>query len=272
MRSRIAGWLACIVVLLIASGCASQKTLQGEANLRQAARYNVQLGANYLRENDLQKANDKLEKALEQDPELADAHHVYAILQERLGQNGKAEEHYRKAIELADSGKASDAHNNYGSFLCKLGRIDDAEEQYRKAVENPLYSRPEVTLTNAGSCALRKPDEAAAERFFREALERNPEYRPALYEMAKLSYDRGRYLQTRAYIQRYEAVLTKMASRNPQIPTTTPEILWLCIQAERAMGNGIAAQTCAERLIATFPESREATQLMESERYGRGGN
>lgn len=258
-------WAVLLAVLLVA-GCAGPQAREHEQRLRQAAQYNVQLGVNYLRSNELKLANDKLEKALKQAPDLAEAHNAYAILQERLGQHDKAEKHYRKAVELDP--EDSEAHTNFGAFLCQQGRYEEAEEEFRRALDNPLNPRPEAALTKAGSCALRVPDQDKAERYFRQALQRNPEFLPALYEMARLSYEQQRYLQTRAFLQRYEAALEKAAKRNPQIPTTTPQVLWLCIQTERTMGNGMAAAACAERLKREFPDSREAKLLEESKRDG----
>lgn len=256
-----------LAMLAVVAGCASPEMRKQEEQLKQAARYNVQLGVTYLRNNELQLANAKLEKALEQDPDLADAHNAYAILQERLGQSDKAEKHYRKALDLAPTD--SETRNNYASFLCRLDRLEEADVQFNKALENPLYRRPESALTNAGVCALKVPNQDEAERYFRRALEHNPEFVPALYEMAQLSFNDKNYLQTRAYIQRYEAALEKLAQTNPQIPKTSPQILWLCVRAEDAMGNPAASRACAQRLKDLFPDSREAADLMEWERRAR---
>lgn len=267
--SRAGSWMSALAVLLLATGCAGTQTREQEQRLQQAAKYNVQLGVSYMRSGELKLANDKLEKALRQAPDMAEAHNAYAILQERLGQYDKAEKHYRRAVALDP--EDSEAHTNFGAFLCQRGRYEEAEEEFRRALDNPLNPRPEAALTQAGSCALRIPDRDKAERYFRRALERNPEFLPALLEMAKLSYAQRRHLQTRAFLQRYEAVLEKAARRNPQLPTTTPQVLWLCIQTERGLGNGPAAEACAQRLRREFPDSREAKLLKESEVDGVRG-
>jgi type IV pilus assembly protein PilF len=254
-------------LVLVLGACASAERTDDAAQLR-AAQYNVQLGIGYLQKNNLQLADEKLSKALEQDPMLAAAHNAYAILQERLGRLELADRYYRQAIELGP--EDSEARTNYGAFLCNAGRLDEAEAQFVAAVENPLYRRPEAAYTSAGSCALKIPDAEKAERYFRLALSRNAEYLPALFEMARLSFREGRHLQASAFVQRYDQALSRLAETNPQAARGNPEMLWICVQAESALGNSGAASTCAKRLKEDFPLSTQTSQLLEWERYGRG--
>lgn len=251
----------------VAVGCAtSPEVRQQEKREKQAAQYNVQLGITYMRENNLEQADEKLAKALTQDPDLPAAHNAYAVLQERLGEVDLAERHYQRAIEL--NPKDSEARTNYGALLCRLGRREEAETQFEAAWSNPLYSRPEAVFTTAGVCAIGNGDQAKGEVFLRRALERNSAYLPALYEMANLTFRKELYLQTRAYVQRYNDALTEAARRNPQLPKGNAQIWWLCVQSERALGNYPAAQTCALKLKNQFPESRQAARLLELERRG----
>ena len=262
--------------LALLAGCVNPKVEKQEEQIKQAARYNVQMGVNYMRNNELQLANTKLQKALEQNPDLPDAHNAYAVLQERLGQFDEAEKHYRKAIDLAPDD--SEARNNYAAFLCRLDRYDEADKEFNLALKNPLYQRPEIALTNAGLCALRVPNQDKAEQYFRRALADNGEFIPALYQMALLSFDNKNYLQTRAYIQRYEAAMEKLAAAaqmsskdDPQAvsPKVSPQILWICVRAEAELGNVAASSGCSKRLKEQFPDSRETAELLEYERRAR---
>jgi len=255
------------VLLLAIGGCASTGGYGEDARLKEAARYNTQLGINYLQKGDLQQADDKLGKAVEQDPRSAEAHNAYAILQERLGNVDLARSHYRRATRLDPD--YSEAHNNYGRFLCNQGELSAAEREFMAAVKNPLYRSPEVAYTNAGICALQKPDLDRAEDHLRKALSKNPEYLPALFEMAQLTYDKQHYLQTRAYVQRYDAARAELVDGATDARRYHPRILWLCVQAEQQLGNRSAASSCALRLKNFFPQSRETAELLEMERHGR---
>lgn len=243
-----------ILVILLVIGCAGQEYRhQEETRSTQAAEINVQLGVNYMGKGDLELASIKLERALQQDPNLASAHWTYALLQMRLKQDALAEKHFRKAIALDP--EDSMAHTNYGVFLCKHKRLQAADEQFLKALDNPLYKFPETAYTAAGQCIQRVPNEEKAEAYFRAALEENPHYPAALYQMAKLGVQQERWLQARAYLQRYSAVATQNA-----------KTLWLGVQTERALGNLDAAASYALQLKNLYPQSEETALLLESER------
>ncbi|MFA7096224.1 MAG: type IV pilus biogenesis/stability protein PilW [Gammaproteobacteria bacterium] len=241
------------ILALGTAGCAAVPEQPGTRSLQAAAEANLQLGVGYLQQGNYELALEKLEKSLEQNPSSASAHNVIAVLYERLNQLDLAERHYRRALSLDP--KDSGAHNNYGRFLCMRNRLAEAEKHFLTALENPLYQTPEIAHTNAGICALRVPDPAKAEQHFRSALKVNPLYREALIEMAKLSFEQERYLQARAYLQRYQEVAPKSA-----------ESLWLGVRIERALGNRDAAASYALLLKSNFPDSEEMQQLLESER------
>ncbi|MGI9303117.1 MAG: type IV pilus biogenesis/stability protein PilW [Gammaproteobacteria bacterium] len=242
------------LLLIILTGCATQSSDSVGRNPR-AARINVDLGVNYLNQNELPLAQAKLARALKQDPDLAIAHWSYGLLKTRLGEYAVAERHFLKAISLDP--KDSRAHNNYGAFLCDRGRLDDAEREFLKAVKNPLYTTAETAYTNAGMCAFKAEDMNRAENHFRRALRANSTYAPALYQMAKLTFSGGRYLQTRAYLQRYS-----------EVARPGPQSLWLSIQTEARMGNRSQVKDMARQLKTQFPRSRETALLLQSEQNG----
>lgn len=246
---------ALLIAAVLVTACASSAQREDVRSDEKAARINVQLGARYLDQGNLELASIKLERALKQDPRLATAHWTYALLQIRLGRPKMAERHFRKAIELDP--EDSLAHNAYGAFLCDAGRLSEAQGQFEQALANPLYDRPETALTNAGVCALKESNAKKAEDYFRQALDKNPRFAPALYEMARLTYEQHNYAQTRDYLGRYE----KAAGHNAHT-------LWLAVQTETELGNRSAAGSYALQLKHKYPDSREAAQLSEMERNG----
>lgn len=247
-------WLLVGALLLsvLLSGCAN---LSREATTRDqsASEIYVNLGQAYLQRDNLREAKSSLERSIELNPRNARAHITYAILQERLGQVRLADESYRTALQLApDEGEMSNA---YGVFLCRNQRFGDADRAFEQAYRNPLYESPERALTNAGLCALEADEHERAENLFRRALERNPRYIPALYEMAEYALEHGDYMTARAYWQR----LTELTAH-------TAETLWLCYQIEQAIGNDTAATHCAMRLKNNFPTAPQTLRLQEIER------
>ncbi|MBK1690557.1 type IV pilus biogenesis/stability protein PilW [Ectothiorhodospira mobilis] len=241
--------------LLLLAGCAGTAELQERRG--QAARVNVELGQHYLRRGELRHAKENLDRALEQDPDSPQVQAAQAMLQERLGRIDRADRHYRRALDLAASEDAGMLWNNYGTFLCRQGRLEDAGEAFARAAGDPLYPTPAMAWTNAGVCALKVPDEDEAERLFRRALEEDPRHVPALLEMLRLSAEAGRPLQVRAYFQRLRAQIRP-----------TAEMLWMCHQAEQALGNRDEAGRCALRLKNDFPDSEETARLRKLENRG----
>jgi type IV pilus assembly protein PilF len=149
------------------------------------------------------------------------------------------------------------AHNNYGTFLCNAGRLSEAQVQFQQAVENPLYDQPETALTNAGVCALKAPNAEQAEEYFRAALDKNPKFAPALFEMARLSFEQEDYAKARAFLERYR----KSAGHDART-------LLLAVRTEDQLGDRHAARGYALQLKSEYPDSRQAAQLLERERRG----
>ena len=240
-----------VAVLLAVSlaGCASQAERQADAaKLERRVDIHTRLGATYLYRNQLDIAQQELERALELNPDDSQANNVMGLLQIRLRNDDKAERHFRRAIsEQPDN---AEARNNYAVFLCERSRLDEADKQFRAALANPLYKTPEQAALNAGLCQLRKPDKAAAAQFFRTALDKDPRLSPALVQMARLSFESGQMLSARGFMQRYF-----------EVGTDTPETLLLAFRIERALGAKDAQASYAVRLRGKFPDSAEAKQL-----------
>jgi type IV pilus assembly protein PilF len=234
---------------LLIGGCASQAEREAqEAKHSKRVDIHTQLGATYLSRNQLDIAQQELERALELNSDDSQANHIMGLLQIRLKKDDKAEQYFRRAIsEQPDN---SDARNSYGVFLCERARLDEADEQFRAAIHNPLYKSPEQASLNAGICQLKKPDKNAAAGYFRTALRHNPRQPQALLHMARYSFETGEMLSARGFMQRYF-----------EVATDTPEVLLLAFRIERVLGAKDAQATYALRLRGKFPESAEAKLL-----------
>ena len=212
------------------------------------ANINLQLGARYLEMNMLSVAKKKLEIAVELDPENAAIYNTLGVLYERLQQHEVAREYYKKAMNL-DSNNAS-IKNNYGRYLCETGNYQTAMELLNSSLAMPLNNRKWLAYTNIGICELKQGRQQLAEDNFRQALQRNRRFSPALFEMQKISYRKGKYMSARAFLERYLAVARH-----------TSETLWVAVQTERALGNQELAEEYRETLFSLFPTSKEAQQL-----------
>lgn len=245
-----------VLAAALATACVSstERQLEQERNARMIET-NIQLSAGYLQRGQLDFAKEKLDKALEIDAGNVRANNMMALLQWRLGDNKQAERYFRKAVTARPGDP--EAFNNYGVFLCRLGRIDMAEPWFKKALADPFYNTPAQAAINAGVCLMQKPAPTVAEDYFRQALKIDPKLPVALYQMAKISYDSGRTLAARGFIQRYF-----------EAAGDTPESLLLATRIERALRNKNDAASYALRLRGKFPNAPE-TQQLQSDSAGR---
>jgi type IV pilus assembly protein PilF len=260
MRTVMSARLLAVLAAIGLAGCVSTSTRpEAEVSDKDAAQYNMQLGVSYLRQGELQTAQAKLEKAIEQDPSLAAAHAALGLVFERLGDGAGAERQYRRAVSAQPDDP--DSLNSLAVFLClKKQDTREALGYFDRAVEVPLsrtrYNRAMV-YTNAGTCAKRV-DAARAEKYLRAALNSDANYREAMFQLADVMHATGSHLQSRAFLQRY---LSSGA--------VTPEALWLGVRVETALGQPAESRKYAERLQREFPQAAETALLLEGKADGR---
>ncbi|MEX2352748.1 MAG: type IV pilus biogenesis/stability protein PilW [Gammaproteobacteria bacterium] len=246
--------LLSLLFLVALYGCAStvdNTSLRPRETSNEAATANLNLGIEYMRNGNLERALERLNRAHQADPNYYATHNAYGLLYQRLGDNTLAERHFRRAIALNNNDSPS--KNNLGSFLCQNGRYEEAEQIFLSAASNPLYETPEIAYANAGTCAMMNDDEQDAEKYFRQALSINPGVPIALIQMAQLSYAQENYLSARGYLQRYQSV-----ARN------TAESLLLGIRVEQQLGDRDAVSSYEMMLKNNFPDSEEIQQLRQS--------
>jgi len=234
-----------LFISIFLTGCASV----GGVKSTKASNVNADLGIRYLQAGRLQLANEKLQKALNQDPNSLAANHYYAILQQRLGDTNKARQYFSKAVNI--SPKDPEVRNNYGSFLCDNGQAQAAIQQFSSAINDPLYKTPEFAYTNAGICLRKTGNHAKAEEYFRNALRKKSAFPSALLEMAGLYSDRKQYPRAQAFMSRYESV-----------GKSTPKALELCSIINQKMNDIAKSESCKSALLRLFPESKEAKSII----------
>jgi type IV pilus assembly protein PilF len=232
--------LSCVNAACVSSG--------SKADLKKAAEFNAQLGAGYLAQGQIERAKEKLEKALDQNANSALANAAYGLLQNQLGDSKKADKYLKKALAIEPQNP--EYNNNYGTYLCSVGRLKEAEERFNKALRDPLYPTKEYAWTNLGTCALKIPDEAKAESYFRKALDLNPHFGSALLQMASLYERKGNPRAAYAYVQKY---FDKSAE--------TPDSLMTAIRLSKQLGDRKAEAKYTIKLRNRFPDSAAARSI-----------
>lgn len=197
-------------------------------------------------------ALDKLKKAIEFNPNLAEAHNALAILYEETDQNRLAEEHYLKAIQI--NPRYALAQSNYGRFLCTNGRPAQGEAQFLLATNSGTLDAPELAFTGAAICARLQNALERAEGYLRRALELDPFHGGTLLEMASLNHQQGQDTQAREFLERYH-----------QQAGYFPQSLSLGIAIADALNDRQLRREYVELLRSRFANSDEARRLAQSE-------
>jgi type IV pilus assembly protein PilF len=207
----------------------------------------MEKGVHYMEEGRYDVALKDLTRSVELDDDNSDAYNALGVLYQKLDDPAHADASFKRALSIKPDNFA--ARNNYGRFLCSQNQPAEAFAQFQQVIATKLYNQPWIPLTNAGVCANSTGRKTDAEAYLRQALEVEPDFPPALLEMAKLSRDTRQYLSARGFLQRYFSVAGP-----------SPESLQLGIEIETALGNGQAAgeYSQAMRRIRTLP-SRSTT-------------
>ncbi|HTP40534.1 MAG TPA: type IV pilus biogenesis/stability protein PilW [Steroidobacteraceae bacterium] len=249
------GWRVIVVGVLAATlgACVTtgdqdkSKTPEGR---KAAAGFNLRLGAAYMQQNNLTAAKEVLDKANKESPENAEVHAMLAVLQERLGDNRKADTEHRTALRLAPENP--DVQNNYAVFLCRTGKTAEGVKLFETAAANKLYRTPWVAYTNAGVCLRNEKRNDEASKELALALNANPAYTEAVFQAAELELMQGMLVEARVRVSAW-------LLQNP----ATPEMLQLGWRIAKAQADEPAATQFYNRLHQEFPDSA-ATRSVET--------
>ncbi len=249
--ARLAQYLMIVAACLLLAGCVT--TTSGppktEANDKDAAAVNFQLGIQYFGRGNYELARDRLILSTELDPSRAIVWSTLATTYEQLGNLRLAEESHSKALKAGP--RDFDVQNRYALFLCGQRRFDEAEKQFERSISAVTNDNSELVMTNAGVCLSQKPDYPKAESYFRRALERRPNHGEALLQMALLKHQIGADLNARAFLQRYQGLFP-----------TSAGALYLCVLIEDKLGDNTAKTECTNELLQDFPDSPESRLVL----------
>jgi type IV pilus assembly protein PilF len=248
-----------LIAAALLAGCASQNAgpppapqpapvRSQEASPQQRAQIRVDLAAGYYERGQMDVALQELAEAARLDPSNARIYNIYGLVYTMMGDKAKAEENFRKAVEMAPND--SEIRHNWGAFLCTTGRGREGIAELDKAVSNPLYRTPEIALINAGKCSAQLGLYDQAERYFRQSLTASPNNPVAAYNLALLAYRGAHYDQARAWMR---PVM--------QQGSAPPEALYLGMCIERKQGDRQAELSYSSQLRNRYPDSPEAKAL-----------
>jgi type IV pilus biogenesis/stability protein PilW len=180
-RAIRAGLGAAVLAALLAPGCGG-KAPATKPGPKMDNQQRVRLADSYARAGKMPEALETLEEAVALDPSNASLHNYHGQYLFLAGRFGAAEEAFRKALSLDPY--LTDARNNLGAVLDRVGKKDDAVVEFRKALEDPAYPTPQKVWLNLGMTYASQGRSEEAISAMRQAVEIDPKFYRAHYELA----------------------------------------------------------------------------------------
>lgn len=186
------------LALVIWSGCAIVQSSNQEDEPHEQAQWHYEMGNGYFESNDITHAIGELTKALEYDPDHADAHHLLGFIYMGRRDYRRATRHFRETLRIDPTYHA--ARNNLGSVYLAMERWEDAAGEFQLLLDEPLYRTPELAHNNLGWAYYNMGRHAEALEHLRMAAYLAPEMcladnnKAQVYEeMGNISYAKRHY-------------------------------------------------------------------------------
>ncbi|TVP46920.1 MAG: type IV pilus biogenesis/stability protein PilW [Halomonas sp.] len=192
--------LTVLIGSLWLAGCASSNSLSPAASTAAADAY-TQLGVAYLERDNLPRALNALDRAIEIAPRHAEALQALALVYQQQGEYGLADNYFQQAVNAEPD--FTRARNNYAAFLYGRGQYDAACNQLEIASQDAQYASRAQLFANLGQCywALEEFDKARARLQRAQSIDpRNPR---GYLMLAELEFSQGNYLQAWGPLQTY---------------------------------------------------------------------
>ena len=171
-----------LVGLTLTAGCAARAKVKRDPARETASK--IRTADSFLRAGKVNEALSQVDQAIAAEPSNGGFRNFYGQICFIAGRNAEAETAFLKALELDPY--LTDAHNNLGAVLDRDGRKEDAEREYRLALKDPVYPTPEKVHLNLGLLYASEGRDVEALASMRRAVEINPRYYQAHFELASL--------------------------------------------------------------------------------------
>lgn len=232
----------------------TQPSKKRNIDKQEVARVRTSLAAQYIRKNELDTAQQQLEKAFAADSRYAPAYDMMGVLLQQEGSRlnlEKADGYFKKAIELDPN--FEQARNNYGVYLSQMKRYAESAEQFEIAGSALGYEGRIGALENLGRTYLQLNNNPAAAKAFLRALDGNRNSLIAHIELVDLLLKQQRVPQAQRL---YDETLILVQGQ-----ATSPRLLLQGIKLAAAQNDKTTRQQLAQQLLSAFPLSDEAKQL-----------
>jgi type IV pilus assembly protein PilF len=253
---------AIALLALVLAGCVTEggprpKENQPPTDSKEAdrrARIHMELAGGYFGRGQPNDALDEVNQALAVKPDLPSAYALRGLIYGSLGDIGKADGSFHRALQLAPHD--GDTMHNYGWFLCQQKRYAESDAQFAQALAEPSYRASSRTLLAQGVCQAKAGRLAESEHTLSRSYELDPANPTTAVNLSEVLYKRGEYERARFYIRRV----------NTKDELVSAQTLWLAARIERKLGQDAQVQDLGAQLRRRFPQAPE-TLLFEKGKF-----
>ncbi|GEM_PF-2262578 len=254
--------------------------LQKVTSLNMRANYLFELGRAYYHLKKYDEAAEVLLQVLAVDPDYYDVYALLGKVYEAKGNMEEAERIYEKALKVDEDyqllvacarvkrrlGKLEEAKNYYlkafwqnpanQEVMFDLLKVLDEMKDWDtalKVVEQAIETLPRSPLLRylAGVYSLRLGDTKGAYQYLKEAVNLNPEYVDALYELGRIALEEGRLVVAKEYVERILKIFPSSGKAH-----------WLKAQILEKEGNKIALIEELKQVVRLEPSIIEAKKKL----------
>jgi type IV pilus assembly protein PilF len=222
------------------------KTASDQTAADRLSNTRMELAGAYLGRGQPTDALDQVKQALQAKPDNPAAYGLRGLIYAALGDNDKADESFRRSIQLAPHD--GDLIHNYGWYLCQQRRFADADTQFARAIAEPTYRSAARTMLVEGICQARAGKPQDAERTLSRAYELDPANPTIAVNLSEVLYRNAQYERARFYIRR--------VNNNQELASA--QTLWLAARIEHKLSQEQQVQAMGLALRSRFPQSPEA--------------
>ena len=243
--------IAIFTIALSLSACVTvtESRFSKKADANKAAESYVALGVAYMTQGNMPMARQKLDRALELEPDNLSAHSALATYWLERGEEQLAVKEFKIALDLDEDHSPSNYH--YGRYLMVYKRDEKACEYLTKAASDVNYSARSLANEALGKCWLSQEKSSQAIDAFEKAWALNADSAVASYNLATIYFKRKRVDIATRWFKRFEE---SFQASNLKHSAASLKLGWRLAKASR---NKNRADNYAFKLKKRFPKSLE---------------
>ena len=236
------------------SGCVSTttSTLTKKADPKIAVERYVNLGLEYIKRNEFQRARKHLERALEIDPEDASANAALGLIYHEQDEAETAEKLFLKALAVKPD--YTNGRSYYGAFLFSESRYQEALKQFDLASNDKEYPGRSQIFSNIALCYLKLDQKDLAIEAYTKTLRLDRVNGRALSGITELLIDAGKFKRAQHY---YNRLVRLFKDKGMQY---SAQSLWMGIRITHYFGSVQQEKNMVILLRENYPSSEEYLQ------------